>query len=134
MFGSAGFVYVYVVYGMHHCLNIVTERAGFPAAVLIRAVEPVEGIAVMRARRKITREGLLTNGPGKLCEAFAIDRSLNGIDVCGRVLFVEESRENSHEIVASKRIGVDYAGDWKDQLWRFFLRHNRYVSHAARSF
>ena len=128
MFGPAGYAYVYMVYGMHHCLNIVTERDGFPAAALVRAVEPVAGIDVMRQRRHVVEDRLLTNGPAKLCEAFGIDRSLNGIDVCGRVLFVEQNRVRTHGVVASKRVGVDYAGAWKDRLWRFSIEHNGYVS------
>jgi DNA-3-methyladenine glycosylase len=131
MFGAAGFAYVYLIYGMYHCLNLVTERVGYPAAVLIRAVEPVHGIHVMRKRRGIDKDTWLTNGPGKLCEAFGIDRGLNGTDLCGNLLFVEDGVAGSVEITASRRVGVDYAGIWKDRLWRFFIKNNAYVSKGS---
>lgn len=131
MFGAAGFAYVYLIYGMYHCLNMVTERAGFPAAVLIRAVEPVDGIRIMRKRRKIEPDTSLTNGPGKLCDAFGIDRGLNGTDLCGNLLFVEDGGNEPVEITVSKRVGVDYAGIWKDRLWRFFVKDNAYVSKGS---
>jgi len=89
MFGAAGFAYVYLVYGMHHCLNVVTQAEGYPAAVLIRAVEPCEGVGLMRARRRAGSVRHLTDGPGKICQAFGIDRRLNGLDMCGDTLFVE---------------------------------------------
>ena len=90
MFGQAGRAYVYFVYGFHHMLNIVTEQMDFPAAVLIRAVEPIRGIALMKKRRGIPEPRQLANGPGKLCEAFAIDGTLNGSDLCGRVLYIRD--------------------------------------------
>ena len=86
MFGQAGYAYVYLVYGFHHMLNIVTESVDFPAAVLIRAVEPVQGVALMQVRRKNETLRNLASGRGKLCQAFAIDRALNGDDLCGKVL------------------------------------------------
>ena len=92
MFGPAGFAYVYLIYGFHHCLNFVTEAADYPAAVLIRAVEPVDGIELMKARRRKTDLRELASGPGKLCQAFAIDRSLNGVDVCAAPLYVRANR------------------------------------------
>lgn len=128
MFGPAGYAYVYFIYGFHHCLNIVTETADYPAAVLIRAVEPVEGIPLMKARRRTERLNNLASGPGKLCQAFAIDRSLNGSDVCGNILYVENPAEPAPSILAKPRVGVDYSGKWKRKLWRFLIRGNEYVS------
>jgi DNA-3-methyladenine glycosylase len=128
MFGPAGFAYVYLIYGMHHCLNVVTETEGYPAAVLIRAVEPVAGIEVMRARRGILDVRHLTNGPGKVCQAFAIDRSLNGTDMCGDTLYVEDHGDLPSDIVVTTRVGVDYAGPWKDKLWRFYIAKHPTVS------
>lgn len=128
MFGPAGRAYVYFVYGFHHMLNIVTEAEGFPAAVLIRAVEPVKGIALMKKRRKTEERRNLASGPGKLCEAFGIDRSLNGIDLCGPLLYVRDSGEGALKIAAKPRIGVDYAGEWKEKCWRFLIPNNPFVS------
>jgi DNA-3-methyladenine glycosylase len=95
---------------------------------LIRAVEPVDGIELMRSRRK---NGLLRNlasGPGKLCQAFGIDRSLNGADLCGGVLLVEDRCEPPPKFQATPRIGVDYAGKWKDKPFRFVIRGSDFVS------
>jgi DNA-3-methyladenine glycosylase len=128
MFGPAGFAYVYVIYGMHHCLNTVTEREAYPAAVLIRALQPCEGVELMQARRRKQDVRLLTNGPGNLCQAFGIARSLNGIDLCGDVLFVEDRGASPAEIVVTTRIGVEYAGAWKDKPWRFYLAGHPGVS------
>ncbi len=128
MFGAAGHAYVYFIYGFHNMLNIVTESEGFPAAVLIRAVEPIEGIPLMKSRRHMTDVQQLASGPGKLCGAFAIDRSLNGIDVCGSVLYLEDHNEPVGKIVSRPRIGVDYAGRWKNKPFRFLILGNRFVS------
>src|SRR5262245_26809298 len=90
MYGEPGHAYVYFTYGMHHMLNLVTERTGFPAAVLIRAVEPLKGVDRITHRRPQARNRhQLANGPGKLCQAFGIDRHLNGIDLCGATLFLD---------------------------------------------
>jgi DNA-3-methyladenine glycosylase len=128
MFGRAGHAYVYLVYGFHHMLNIVTEEVDFPAAVLIRAVEPVQGVELMRARRKTEQLRNLASGPGKLCQAFAIDRKLNGDDLCGKVLYLEDRGEAVSKVVTTPRIGVDYAGPWKRKPWRFLIKGNECVS------
>jgi DNA-3-methyladenine glycosylase len=130
MFGPPGHAYVYFIYGFYNMLNLVTEAEDYPAAVLIRAVEPVDGIELMRTRRK---NGLLRNlasGPGKLCQAFGIDRSLNGADLCRSVLFVEDRGEPTPKFQATPRIGVDYAGKWKDKPFRFVIRGSEFVSKA----
>jgi DNA-3-methyladenine glycosylase len=128
MFGAAGYAYVYFIYGFYNMLNLVTEAKDYPAAVLIRAVEPVRGIELMKQNRKNQQLGNLASGPGKLCQAFAIDRSLNGQDVCGRVLYLEDSGEPTPKFDATPRIGVDYAGKWKDMPLRFVVRDSMFVS------
>ena len=128
MFGQAGHAYVYFIYGFYHCLNIVTEAADYPSAVLIRAVEPLEGIELMKARRRTEERRDLASGPGKLCQAFAIDKSLNAADICGTVLYVEDRGEPAPKILARPRVGVDYAGKWKNKPWRFLIRGSEFVS------
>ena len=130
MFGEPGHAYIYFIYGMYYCLNLVTEKVGYPAAVLIRAGEPVEGEDVMRTlRKKAKNREDLTSGPGKLCQAMGIGRDLNGADVCRRgPLYLEDAAGESFEIVSSKRIGVDYAGEYKDKPYRFYIKDNPGVS------
>jgi DNA-3-methyladenine glycosylase len=127
MFGPPGHAYVFFVYGMHWHFNIVTTAVDAPEAVLIRAVEPLEGIEVMARRRGLPagrRE--LTNGPGKLCQAFGIDASLYGADLTRRVLYLTDGPSTT--VGRSRRIGIDYAGEWADKLWRFYDPHSRFVS------
>ena len=128
MFGAAGHAYVYFIYGFYNMLNLVTEAKDYPAAVLIRAVEPLRGIEQMKQNRKNQQLGSLASGPGRLCQAFAIDRSLNGQDVCGRVLYLEDRGEPAPKFDATPRIGVDYAGKWKDKPLRFVVRGSKFVS------
>ena len=128
MFGSAGHAYVYYIYGFYNMLNLVTESKDYPAAVLIRAVEPVEGIELMKSRRRNRILRNLASGPGKLCQAFDIDRALNGADLCGNVLFVEDRGEPPPKFQAKPRIGVDYAGKWKDKPFRFLIRGSEFAS------
>jgi len=128
MFGAAGHAYVYFIYGMYYCLNIVTEAVDHPSAVLIRALEPVEGIDFMKARWRTEVLRNLASGPGKLCQALAIDKSLNRSDVCGSVLYAEDRGDPAPKILAMPRVGVDYAGKWKDKPWRFVIRGSEFVS------
>ena len=128
MFGAAGHAYVYLIYGFHHMLNIVTERVDHPAAVLIRAVEPLAGVELMQARRGTRERRNLCSGPGKLCKAFAVDRTLNGDDLCGSVIYIEDRGEKIARVVTTPRIGVDYAGAWKRKPWRFFIKGSEFVS------
>lgn len=127
MFGPPGRTYVYLVYGMHYMLNVVTEREDFPAAVLIRALEPVEGIEMMRANRRPVSQANplnLTNGPAKLCQALGIDKSLNNWDITlGQKLWLEPGEPIPEtEIATGPRIGIDYAQP-KDRTapWRFWV-------------
>lgn len=137
MFGEAGRAYVYLIYGMYNCMNVVCEQVGIPQAVLIRAVEPLEGFDAMSFNRygmtyaelSKNKKINLSNGPGKLCKAMAIDRSLNGVNLLEDRLFIlagDKLKEES--IVHSKRIGIDYAEEAKDFLWRFYIKDSLYVS------
>ena len=130
MYGSPGHAYVYFIYGMHHCLNVVTEETGFPAAVLIRALEPLEGLDIMRRYRSGRPDRELTNGPAKLCQALAIDRGFNRVDLCtGEVLFIEEGRMVAQEEVGtSPRIGIKADELAMSVPCRFYLQGNAFVS------
>lgn len=128
MFGAAGHAYVYFIYGFYNMLNLVTEAKDYPAAVLIRAVEPVRGIEQMKQNRQTDSLHKLASGPGKLCQAFAIDRSLNGADVCGTMLYLEDRAGPTPKFDATPRIGVDYAGKWKDKPLRFVVCDSKFVS------
>lgn len=116
MFGPPGHAYVYLIYGMYCCLNVVTESEGCPAAVLIRALEPIQGIDVP------------TDGPGKLCRATRIDRALDGADLVGPDLWIADAGSAHEPVLAGPRVGVDYAGDWATRPWRFQLGGNPHVS------
>ncbi len=134
MFGPAGYAYIYQIYGMYYCLNVVTGKNNSPEAVLIRAVEPVEGVEIMAKRRglvDISEKGAirLTNGPSKLCRAFALDKSLSGADLCGDDLYFSDPHPSeTFEIRATRRINVDYAGASSDLPWRFIVVGNRFVT------
>ena len=140
MWGDGGCAYVYFTYGMHHCVNVVAGCEGDPVAVLIRGLEPVEGIEQMRQRRAAARRRRKTllkdtdlcSGPAKLTSALGIDLSLDGADlVRSSDLFIRQMRARAHRgsaIVATPRIGVSYAGKWADKPLRFFLKGNKHVS------
>lgn len=117
MFGPAGFLYVYFTYGMHHCANIVAEKDGVAGAVLLRAVEPTGGLDLMMARRGLADLKLLTKGPGRLCQAFGLDRSDNGIDVVDGPVWVSGTRKLKGNVQASIRIGLRPG---MDQPWRYY--------------
>lgn len=128
-YGKGGHAYVFFIYGMYYQLNIVTGPADHPHVVLIRAVEPVEGIEIMRQRRGAMKDRNLTSGPGKLCIALNINRSLNGEDLRGKQIWLEDHRSfTSEEIAVGKRIGIDYAGKDAEKPWRFWVKDNAYVS------
>jgi DNA-3-methyladenine glycosylase len=156
MYGPPGTAYVYLVYGMYDCLNVVTEPEGHPAAVLVRAVEPVAGVEAMRAARldharrvrqtwsaeRFAAEETrleripptrLASGPGAVAAAFSIDRTLTGVDLCAEEsplrLELDPTDEPGPEMVATPRIGVDYAGEpWTSKPWRFVVAGSRSVS------
>lgn len=123
MFGAPGHAYVYLIYGMHHCFNVVVASEGTPHAVLVRAVEPIFGVS------------LRTQGPGLLCKALDIDRKSNGIDLRGARLWIERpspSQWREPRVRRSPRIGIGYAGDWVEKPWRFFDADSVYVSKVRR--
>ncbi|MBN1811280.1 MAG: DNA-3-methyladenine glycosylase [Anaerolineae bacterium] len=131
MYGPPGHAYVYFVYGMHHCFNVVTERPGFPAAVLVRALEPLEGIEVMRTRRGGRTDVELSSGPARMCQALGIDRRFDGVDLCASdaVLFIEENGVMPDvAVTAGPRMGVRGGGAALAVPWRLYVRDNRHVS------
>ena len=133
MYGVGGTAYVFFVYGMYYQFNVVTNAIDAPHAVLIRAVEPVEGIELMRKRRSGQPDHNLTNGPGKLCIALDIDRRLDGDDLLGNKVWLEENEKVPRSrIVSGPRIGIDYAAEWKDKPWRFWIKGNPYVSKISK--
>jgi DNA-3-methyladenine glycosylase len=129
MFGLGGTAYVYFIYGMYYQFNVVTNLKETPHAILIRALEPVEGMEVMLARRPVKRDRDLTNGPGKLCAAMGFDRSYDRADLLGERVWIEEHETISpRRIAAGARVGIDYAAEYASKPWRFWLKDNIYVS------
>jgi DNA-3-methyladenine glycosylase len=134
MYGEPGLAYVFFVYGMHWHLNLVTTRLGAPHAVLLRAVEPLSGAELMARRRRMKLGDVsLSNGPGKLCQAFGIDRRHYGVDLTRGSLFLSEGHLARGKLGRSARIGVDYAEKWAEKPWRFFERDSPWVSRARPS-
>jgi DNA-3-methyladenine glycosylase len=131
MYGPKGRAYVYFIYGMYYCINVTAgEVLGKPEAVLLRALEPVEGGDIIAMRRggqvKVVE---LTNGPGKLCMAMDISKTQNKADLTIPPLYVEDAPLIAQEdILATTRVGVDYSGEWKNRPWRFYVKGNRFVS------
>ena len=130
MFKIGGTVYVFFVYGMHNQFNVVAGPEGEPHAVLVRALEPEEGVELMRLRRPVRDERELTSGPGKLCQALGIDRSFDGEDLTGSRVWIEDAGAGieSNRIASGPRIGVAYAEEDALKPWRFWLRDNPFVS------
>lgn len=129
LFARPGTAYIYLIYGMYNCLNFVTEPEGEPAAVLIRALEPVAGQETLTHLRYPNHAGQLTsyqkknflNGPGKLCKALSLDRSMNGADLTGNTLYILSSGEPPQMIHTGPRIGIDYAEEAMHFPWRFWI-------------
>ena len=134
LYEQGGTSYVYFIYGMYHCMNVVTEKQGSAAAVLIRGLEMVKGLeeaSMLRyglSRQELTKSQIknFSNGPGKLCKAMAITKDLNKVDLCGRDFFITDKIKGvenpTFEIAAAARIGIDYAGEARDFPWRFFVK------------
>ena len=129
MYSVGGTAYVFFVYGMYNQFNVVTNVRDKPHAILIRAVEPVEGIELMRERRPHQSDHNLTNGPGKLCIALGIDRKLDAVDLTGNRVWLEAAEPVPRSrVLTGPRIGIDYAQEWIDKPWRFWIKDNPYVS------
>jgi DNA-3-methyladenine glycosylase len=131
MYGPGGSAYVYFVYGMYHQFNVVTNERDVPHAILIRALEPREGLELMRQRRPGQSEINLTNGPGKLCLALGIDRELDCADLLATRVWIEAGEKIPPRRIASgPRVGIDYAEGWIAKPWRFWIAGNAFVSRA----
>ncbi len=131
MFMEGGHVYVFLIYGMYSCFNIVCGKENDPHAVLIRAVEPLNNLEFIKNNRNIKSKKIadLTNGPGKLCQALMIDKSLNKIDLKSNgEIYIKDNFSDNFNIIEDKRINIDYAEEYKDKLWRFYIKENPFVS------
>jgi DNA-3-methyladenine glycosylase len=129
MYGAGGTVYIFFVYGMYNQFNIVTNGEDVPHAILIRALQPIEGIELMRRRRHGQPDHNLTNGPGKLCIAMGIDRRFDRANLLGSKVWLETGEKIfPRQIASGPRIGIDYAQGWVDKPWRFWIKDNRFVS------
>ena len=137
LYGRPGIAYVYFIYGMYHCFNVITKEEGVPEGVLIRAIQPIEGFEEMSKLRfnkayfELTKAQIknLTTGPSKLCIAMNINKDNNKQDLCTSELYIEDAVEKEKvQIVEAKRIGIDYAEEAKDFLWRFYIKDNIWIS------
>lgn len=131
MYGKPGQAYVYLCYGIHHLFNVVTNKAGLADAILIRAIQPLDGIEIMKERRGAKISGKnITNGPGKLSQALGITTKYDTTDLLGNTIWIEDRDISigNAEIERSERIGVDYAGEDAKLPWRFTLRESKYLS------
>jgi len=130
MFADGGIAYVYLCYGMYNLFNVVTNKAGKAEAVLIRALEPVAGQDIMLRRMNVYKLTRITSGPGKLTRALGIERGLNGASLFDAAITIDDAPPiiNSKKIVATTRIGIDYAGADAKLPWRFYLKDNEWVS------
>lgn len=126
-YGLGGFAYVYMIYGMYFCMNVVANVENIPDAVLIRALQPTDGINLMRKRRNKNNLHDLCSGPGKLAQAMGIDKNHYGVDLCGDEIFIETTNILP-EVTATKRINVDYAGDAANYLWRYIMTGSEFLS------
>ncbi len=131
MYAEGGLVYMYICYGIHNMLNIVTGPEGSSHAVLIRALEPVTGIDVMRQRRSVfDNDKRLCKGPGALCKAMGLSKKHNGVSLAGDTVWIEDRGTvlTDDEIIASPRVGLNITGPYRDIPWRFYIKRNPYIS------
>ncbi len=130
-FREKGHAYIYLIYGMYYCFNATAgSTPGKPEAVLLRALEPLDGIKLMRKRRPAAKDTVnLANGPGKLCTAMGLSKKQNNVDLCVPPLHIDVAEPvGEANIVTTTRIGVDYADEWKDMPWRFYIKDCKYAS------
>ncbi|MGI8642064.1 MAG: DNA-3-methyladenine glycosylase [Pyrinomonadaceae bacterium] len=129
MFAVGGTVYIFFIYGMYFQFNVVVGEKDTPHAILIRAVEPTENIEVMRERRGTMLDKNLTSGPGKLCIALGIDKTFNNENLLGNRVWLEEGKTfSAAEIESGKRVGIDYAEEFAEKPWRFWVKDNLFIS------
>lgn len=129
LFSPGGISYVYLIYGMYHCVNVTANIPEKPEAVLIRALEPLYGIPLMQQRRSTEVLKNLCSGPGKLCKALNIDKTCNGLPFTGDTLYItEDTNPISFTVQTAKRINIDYAGEAKEYLWRFLIKDSPFIS------
>lgn len=137
LYHQGGVAYIYLIYGIYHCFNVITNEEDIAEGVLIRALEPLNELDYISNKRfgkgysNLKKEQIkgLTNGPGKLCIAYSIDKNLNCKELYNKgEIYIEDGDEQEVSIVESKRIGIDYAEEAKDFLWRFYIKDNMYVS------
>jgi DNA-3-methyladenine glycosylase len=128
MYGPAGYLYVYFTYGNHFMLNIVTEKESFPAAILLRGLEPLFGVKQMMANRGVEKPTEIASGPGKLAKALGITTEQKGLDVAGSQFYLLDDKTPAGKVWCSPRIGLT---DGKDKPWRFFIKDNPHVSKGA---
>ena len=134
-YGPGGYAYVFRVYGMHCCFNVVCGEAGQPHVVLLRALRPLQGIELMQRRRGTEEYAALADGPGKLCSAMGIGMEQYGADLCGNELYLLDRPELPPErILVSPRVNIDYAEEYRDRLWRFFSKDEPGISRTPRRF
>lgn len=119
MFHEGGLAYVYMIYGVHHCLNVTANVPGKPEAVLLRSIEPLDGVELMASRRGTMNRDNLCSGPGKLCASMGITHELYGADFCGDTLYILDEGIK-FQVGTSKRVNIDYADEYRDVLWRYF--------------
>lgn len=126
MYGPPAYAYIYFIYGMYYCLNVVTEKEGFPAAVLLRALEPIAGFDIIKQNRQTEKIYHLTNGPGKICQAFKLDRNFNGENLRGNKLYIGIGEEiRGDNIAQTARFGIKKGIEHR---WRFYIKDSLYVS------
>jgi len=126
MYGPPGFLYVYFTYGNHFMINVVTGRKGFPAAVLLRGMEPIYGVDIMAKKRNVEKSEAIASGPGKLAAALSVTKQDYGTDLLGNSIYIIGPGRLKDSIMASPRIGIGARGS--DKLWRFYLKDNPHVS------
>lgn len=134
-FGPGGYAYVYAIYGMHWCFNVVADDVDKPGCVFIRALRPVAGLDLMGQRRGTDSEKELCSGPGKLCRAMAITRAQYGLDLCGDELYITEGETvEPSRIMVSPRIHIDYAEECIPYPWRYFIAGDPFVSRVPKAY
>lgn len=129
LFGPPGTAYVYFIYGMHWCFNAVTERHGYPSAVLIRALQPVAGLDIMRERRGVYKEGLLCSGPARLCKALGIEGSVDGTSLRNGPVTISSADSGETEVMTGPRVGISRAESWP---LRFVVKNSDWLSRPMR--